>query len=225
MALNGPVGVNLVLNLQVNAVVLSNVNCGLKVSSIRQSVVVTSSDSNWESLETFCTVSGIVDSFKTVGSVVVELKHSTSTNEVLKDIGTDETKLMVFWGECNLSPESLEFLCVMLEVTTNVMFLFMGEVQSFLECDFILLVDLSSGLEVSSDSTKVWSVSTGGCSDLILVLGGLELSTKFSIEVPFGLTFICNVVFDSLGSEFVVSKGPVGVCNVSVDTDFGFALL
>jgi hypothetical protein len=66
--------------------------------------VGTRSESNWESLETFCTVSGIVDNFKTMGSVVVELVHATSTYEVLKDIGTDETKLMVFWGECNLSP-------------------------------------------------------------------------------------------------------------------------
>jgi len=105
------------------------------------------------------------------------------------------------------------------------MLLFMGEVKSFLECDFLLLVDLSSGLEVSSDSAKVWSVSTGGCSDFPFVLGWLELSTKFSIDVPFRLMFICDVVFDSLGSELVVGKGPVGVCNVSVDTNFGFALL
>jgi hypothetical protein len=78
---------------------------------------------------------------------------------------------------------------------------------------------------VTCDSAKVWSVSTTAASDFPFVLGGLELSTEFSIEVPFRLVLICKVVFDSLDSELIVGKGPVGVGNVSVDTDFGFSLL
>jgi hypothetical protein len=68
-------------------------------------------------------------------------------------------------------------------------------------------------------------VSTTAASDFPFVLGGLELSTESSIEVPFRLVLICKVVFDSLDSELIVGKGPVGVGNVSVDTDFGFSLL
>jgi len=73
VALNRPVGVDLVLNLQVTTVVFSNVNCSLEMGRIRQSVVGTRFQSNRESLEAFCTISCVVGNFETVGCVVREL--------------------------------------------------------------------------------------------------------------------------------------------------------
>lgn len=78
---------------------------------------------------------------------------------------------------------------------------------------------------MSGDSTEVWSVSASAASDFPLVLGGFELSTEFSIDVPFSLLFICEVVLDCLGDKLVVGKGPVGVGKIFVDTDFSLSLV
>lgn len=103
--------------------------------------------SNRESLEAFCTISCIVGNFETVGCVVRELVQASSADEVLEHIGTDKSQLVFFWGEGNLSPESLEFLGIMLKITTKMMFLLMGEVNCAFKCDLLFVVDLSSLLE------------------------------------------------------------------------------
>ncbi len=66
---------------------------------------------------------------------------------MLKDIGTDKSQLVFFWGEGDLSPESLEFLGIMLKITTKMMLLLMVEVDCAFKCDLLFVVDLSSLLE------------------------------------------------------------------------------
>lgn len=222
MGTNVDVVRELVINFQASTVVLSNVNGGLQVGLVRKSVVVSKVESNWESLEAFSTISSVVGQFNGVSLVLVGVVGVTKGHEVLLQISTEESSLVVIWGEGKLTPKSLEVLGVVLEVNTDVVLVFMADVDTFFDQDLLLVVVFTVGMEETLNSACFWCVSVGTCGSFPVTLCWLVFGANFSINVD--IRVLKNVILASLESKLLVGKSEVTLTDLSVNADLGFSL-
>jgi hypothetical protein len=140
---DGPVVVDLVLDLGLSLLVLTDAHGGLQVGAVRELKFSSEVALDGVALETLCTVGGAVAHFKSGCNSGAVFSDVSDAHEVLLEVSTQEAGVVALGGEAELGPESLEVLGVMLEVEAEVVFAFVGDVGTLLVEDFRLLVVLN----------------------------------------------------------------------------------
>lgn len=145
---DGPMVVNLVLNLHLGAIVGVPPQGGLQVGVVRELVAGGS----------LCAERGVVETLGTFGSVVGHLKGMLSTvavvvvvadgHEVLLHVETEEVVVLgILGGEGNLGPQAGEVLGIVLEVDTSVVLVLMSEADVRLDLGLLFVVVLDVVLQ------------------------------------------------------------------------------
>jgi len=135
--------VDLVLNLQLGAVVLIQPEGRLHVGRGRVLILSSSPEADGQAIEALGALCGVIGSLVGVGDVCTVLVHADDADEVILDVSADSTTVVLFLGRPGgLSPEALEVLGVVLEVEAKMMLILMSEVPAGLELDLGLLVVL-----------------------------------------------------------------------------------
>lgn len=137
---NGPVLVDLVLDLNLGGVVLTGTGVGLQMGVVGELKFSSNSKLNWLALETLGTVGSVVACFNGGNNRGAVLGYGSNAHEVLLEVSTQEAGVVALGGEAELGPESLEVLGVVFEVETEVVLAFVGDVEALLVEHLLLLV-------------------------------------------------------------------------------------
>jgi hypothetical protein len=140
---DGPVVVDLVLDLGLNLLVLANAHGSLQVGAIRELKFSSEVGRDGVALETLSTIGGAVAHFMSGSNCGAPFSDVSNAHKVLLEVSTQEAGVVALGGEAELGPESLEVLGVMLEVDADVVFAFVGDVGALLVENFRLLVVLN----------------------------------------------------------------------------------